>query len=65
METVTTKYAAEVLQTSDDTVLRLIRSGALNAEQLMRRGRYRIIKKSLEDYAAQNNITLKQVSQPE
>lgn len=64
MKTLTTRQVAEMLQTSGDTVERLIKSGELQAERLTQRGRYRIIVQSLTDYARRQNITLK-LPQPE
>lgn len=63
MDTLTTKQVAEMLKTSSDTVERLIRIGELQAERLTPRGRYRIIKQSLKDYAERYNITLKLIPQ--
>lgn len=59
MKTLTTRQVAEMLQTSGDTIERLIKSGELKAERLTTRGRYRIIEKSLADYAKRHSITLK------
>jgi excisionase family DNA binding protein len=64
MEILTTKQVAAMLQASSDTVELLIKRGELKAERLTPRGRYRIIKQSLLDYAERNHLTLKQ-PQPE
>lgn len=61
MAVLTTKKAAELLQTSEDTIIRLIQSNELKAERLTPRGRYRIIEQSLIDYATRNGITLRQI----
>jgi excisionase family DNA binding protein len=60
MEILTTKQVAALLQTSGDTVELLIKRGELKAERLTPRGRYRIIKKSVIEYADRNQIALKQ-----
>jgi len=60
MEIISVKDAAKALQVGDETVSRLIKDGLLPAEQLRPRGRYRILKQSLIDYAEKNGITLKQ-----
>ena len=66
MEIVTTRWVAQELQTSADTVERLIKTGELNAERLTPRGRYRVIKQSVLDYAERNSIVLKSSqSQPQ
>ncbi len=64
MEIVTTRWVAQELQTSADTVERLIRLGELMAERLTPRGRYRISKSSVIDYAERHSIVLKS-SQPQ
>jgi excisionase family DNA binding protein len=64
MQTITTKSAAEMLQTSVDTVVRLIRDGELIAERLRPRSPYRISEDSLADYAKRKSVALKQ-PQPE
>lgn len=64
MEILTTKQVAAMLQASGDTVELLIKKGQLKAERLTPRGRYRIIKQSLIEYAERNQIALKQ-PQPE
>lgn len=63
MKTLTTKMVAELLQASDDTVLRLIQLGEIQAERLTPRGRYRVIEDSLIEYTKRHNITLKQPQQ--
>ena len=66
MQIVTTNWVASELQTSADTVKRLIRSGDLKAERLTPRGRYRVIKQSVIDYANKHGIVLKSSqSQPQ
>jgi len=60
MQTVTTKSAADMLQTSVDTVVRLIQDGELIAERLRPRSPYRISAESLAEYAKRKSITLKQ-----
>ena len=60
MQTITTKAAAEMLQTSVDTVVRLIDDGELIAERLRPRSPYRISEKSLVEYAKRKSIILKQ-----
>lgn len=60
MQTITTKNAAEMLQTSVDTVVRLIEDGELIAERLRPRSPYRISETSLAEYAKRKNIALKQ-----
>jgi len=64
MKIVTTNWVAEQLQTSADTVQRLIKSGELQAERLTPRGRYRVIEQSVIEYANRNGIVLKS-SQPQ
>lgn len=64
MEILTTKQVAAMLQASSDTVELLIKKGQLKAERLTPRGRYRISRQSLIDYADRNHIALKQ-PQPE
>ena len=60
MQTITTKSAADMLQTSVDTVVRLIEDGELIAERLRPRSPYRISAESLVQYAKRKNVTLKQ-----
>lgn len=60
MEILTTKQVAAMLQASSDTVELLIKRGELKAERLTPRGRYRIVRQSLVDYADRNRIALKQ-----
>lgn len=64
MEIVTTRWVSEVLQTSADTVELLIKRGEIKAERLSPRGRYRISKESVMDYADRRGIVLKS-SQPQ
>ena len=55
---ITVATVAAALQTSEDTVLRLIRMKKLNANRLHERARWRVIKQSVIEYAAQNNLPL-------
>lgn len=63
MKTISTKSAAEMLQTSVDTIVRLIQDGELMAERLRPRSPYRISDDSLSEYAKRKGITLKQPQQ--
>lgn len=59
MTLLTIQQTAALLQTSHDTVYRLVRAGKLTAERLMPRSPYRISEESLQSYADENNIVLK------
>jgi excisionase family DNA binding protein len=63
LKMLTTREVADQLQTSCDTVERLIRLGELEAERLTPRGRFRIRPASLQAYVKRYQITLKD-SQP-
>jgi len=58
MKFLTAYEAAELLQVSHDTVVNLVKAGELQAERLTPRGRYRINKQSLVDFAARRKLTL-------
>jgi excisionase family DNA binding protein len=58
MSILSTGEAAEKLQVSPDTVLRLIRSGELPASRLTPTGYWRIRQEDLEDYAKQRGVEL-------
>ncbi len=58
MTVLSTGEAAKRLQTSHDTVLRLIRSGELSANRLTESGHWRIRQEDLEEYAKQRGISL-------
>lgn len=55
---ITVATVAAALQTSEDTVLRLIRMGNIDANRLHKRGRWRVIKQSVIDYALENQLPL-------
>ena len=59
MDYISTQEAADELNTSGDTVIRLIKRGELEAEQLVPHGPYRIYRSSLEAYAHRRKIKLK------
>lgn len=58
MKVLSTGQAADMLQTSHDTVLRLIQSGTLPATRLSARGRWRIRQNDLIEYANQHGLDL-------
>lgn len=59
MNFLSVKQVAELLQTSDDTVLRLIREGILKSERIRPRGKHRIHTDDLEAYVKKQGVTLK------
>ena len=58
MKVLSTGQAAAKLQTSHDTVLRLIQSGTLPATRLSEKGRWRIRQDDLTEYAQQHGLVL-------
>ena len=64
MKVLTTRQAADALQTSIDTVRRLIRDGILKAERLTEDGQYRIREADLREYAQKRGIALLFDAQP-
>lgn len=65
MSLLTIQETAALLQTSHDTVYRLVRSGKLSAERLMPRSPYRVSEESLQKYADANSIVLKTQAEPQ
>lgn len=65
MSLLTIQQTAALLQTSHDTVYRLVRSGKLSAERLTARSPYRVSEESLQKYADANNIVLKTQAEPQ
>lgn len=60
MSLLTIQQTAALLQTSHDTVYRLVRAGKLTAERLTPRSPYRVSEESLNQYAKENHIVLKE-----
>ena len=60
---VTVASVAAALQTSQDTVLRLIHMGKINANRLHERARWRISKQSVIEYATENKLPLEWTTQ--
>lgn len=58
MKKLSTRQVAEALQTSRDTVVRLIESGDLPCERLTPTSPRRILEKDLVEYARRNKLTL-------
>lgn len=58
MTIMSTSKAAEMLQCSHDTVLRLIQLGTLPASRLTPTGRWRIRQQDLDEYAKQHGLQL-------
>lgn len=58
MQKLSTSQVAKALQTSRDTVVRLIESGDLPCERLTPTSPRRILEKDLVEYAQRNNLTL-------
>ncbi len=58
MRKLTTGQAAERLQFSKQTVLRLIRAGELRAERIQPGAQYRILEDDLTEYAERRGVTL-------
>lgn len=63
MELLTIKQVADLLQTSPDTIQRLINDRMLASEQIRPRGKHRIRRDVLEAYVRNKGLTLKE-SQP-
>jgi len=60
MQVLSTWDAAEKLQVSPDTVLRLIRSRELPASRIGKRGHWRIRREDLEKFAQERGVELLQ-----
>lgn len=58
MQKLSTSQAAKALQTSRDTIVRLVESGDLPCERLTPTSPRRILEKDLVEYALRNNLTL-------
>jgi excisionase family DNA binding protein len=58
MRVLTTGQAADALQTSKDTVRRLIKDGDLKAERLREDGQFRIREADLRAYAERRGVVL-------
>jgi excisionase family DNA binding protein len=59
MTILSTREVAELLQTTNDMVERLIKMGELQAERLTPRGHYRIDEEAVYAYAKRQKVTLK------
>lgn len=64
MTVMSTSKAAELLQCSHDTVLRLIQLGDLPATRLTPTGRWRIREQDLSEYAKQHGLELLAEDEP-